>query len=379
MAVINGTRSLAIAIVIDTYDDCKNGAVISTKRFVELLEPKHKVSIISTGEPAPDKILLPAFYPFGVRRIMKRMKTPLAIPSPRILKKSLKEKDIVHIQFPFLLGLRAIRIARKLQIPVVTTFHIQAEHLALNAGIHSDSFIRYCYKFWMKYYFNCSDLVVCPSKFAQKELIAYGLKSPSVIISNGIIPMFRPMVVEKPSEYTNKFIVISVGRFAPEKRQKIIIQAIAGSKHRESIQLILIGEGPEKEKLIESGKILPNPPVLKALSQQELVRYYNFSDIYIHAATIEVECMSVMEAMACALPPIIAVSSKSATQQFALDSRALFPMDNPDELTKQLDYWIEHPIELAIAKQQYCESSHHYRIERSFEKLLECYYKLLER
>ncbi len=377
MAPEPGKKGLSIAMVIDTYDDCKNGAVISTKRFVELLRPNHTVSIITTGNPAPGKILLHKFYPFGVRRIMKKMNTPLAVPSNRVLRRSLRGNDIVHVQFPFFLGLDAVRIARRLKIPVVTTFHIQAEHLALNAGIHSGNFIKYCYKFWMKYYFNRSDLVICPSRFAENELRSYGLKAPSVIISNGIAPIFRQIVVERPPGYNNKFIVISVGRFAPEKRQETIIQAIAGSKYREVIQLILIGEGPDRKKLGESGTSLPNPPLFLALSQEELVRYYNFSDLYIHAATIEVECMSVMEAMACGLPVLIAQSPKSATQQFALDERSLYPMDNVGELTKKLDYWIEHPTELANAKQRYSESSRHYRLESSFEKLLACYHHLV--
>ena len=379
MTTEHETKRLSIAIIIDTYDDSKNGAVISTKRFVDLLQPGHAVSVITTGNPAPGKILLPKFYPIGVKRIMKKMNTPLAVPSPRILHKAIRGKDIVHVQFPFLLGLEAIRIARRLKIPVVTTFHIQAEHLALNAGIHSHSFIKYCYKLWMKYYFNRSDLVVCPSKFAEDELKSYGLKSPSVVISNGIANMFRPFMVERPPEYRNKFIILSVGRFAPEKRQELIIKGIAGSKHSADIQLILAGEGPAIEKLRESGKILPNPPVLLALSQQELVGYYNFSDLYVHAATIEVECMSVMEAMACGLPVLIAQCPKSATQQFALDERSLFAMDNAEDLVKKLDFWIEHPAELAAAKKQYFESSTHYRIKSSFEKLLGCYYDLVKK
>lgn len=308
---------------------------------------------------------------------MKKMNTPLAVPSHRILNRALRGQDIVHVQFPFFLGLKAIRVARRLKIPVVTTFHIQAEHLAMNAGIHSKKFIRYCYKFWMKHYFNKSDLVICPSIFAETELKFYELKAPSTVISNGVIPLFKPAPVKKPLNLSGKFIILSVGRFAPEKHQGKIITAINASAHSENIQLILLGEGPLKERLIETGKILPNPPLLYSLPQDKMAEYYNFSDLYVHPATVEVECMAVLEAMACGLPVLIGRSPKSATSQFALDDRSLFDADDALDLRNKIDYWIEHPKELTSAKEKYSAYSRMFRIEASFEKLVSCYHNLV--
>ncbi|HSN50721.1 MAG TPA: hypothetical protein VLR52_05770, partial [Bacteroidales bacterium] len=84
---------LKTAMVIDTYDDSKNGAVISTKRFVNLLKEHLDVSVITTGDPAPGKILLPQFYPIGFKKVMKRMRTPLAVPAPWILRNAIKNQD----------------------------------------------------------------------------------------------------------------------------------------------------------------------------------------------------------------------------------------------------------------------------------------------
>ncbi len=55
-------------MVIDSYDDSKNGAAISTRRFVELLRKEHEVFIISTGDPAPGKVIMPHFYAPVVRK-----------------------------------------------------------------------------------------------------------------------------------------------------------------------------------------------------------------------------------------------------------------------------------------------------------------------
>ena len=101
-----------------------------------MLRKQHEVFIITTGDPAPGKIILPRFYAPIVRKVMKRMNTPLAIPYNRKLRNAIRGMDIIHIQFPFFLGIRSVRIASKLKVPVISTFHIQAEHLAMNAGIH---------------------------------------------------------------------------------------------------------------------------------------------------------------------------------------------------------------------------------------------------
>jgi len=370
---------MKILMVIDSWDDCKNGASISTHRFADYLRLKHEVTILTTGIVSPGKVLLPRFYPIGVRKIMKKMQTPLALPSRRILRKVMTGMDVVHIQFPFLLGIEAVRMACKLGIPVVSTFHIQAEHLALNAGIHSTVFIRYCYKIWIKTIYDRSGMVICPSRFAEEELKRYGLKAPTRVLSNGILPLFHPEKFSRPESMAGKFIILSVGRLAPEKRHEVIITAIEASKYAGQIQLILLGEGPFRQNLERLSSRLVNPPVFLVLPAEKLVYYYNISDLYIHAATVEVECMAVLEAMACSLPVVIADSGKSATRQFALDEKFLFPSDDSEALSARIDYWIEHPRELRQAGENYLENSGKYRIESSVEKLEEIYTSLMDR
>ena len=369
-------QPLKILMVIDTFENSKNGAVISTQRFTKLLREQHQVTVLTTGTPGPDKVILPEFYPPFFERVMRRMKTPLAVPFGGLLKNAISGKDIVHVQFPFYLGVRAIFYARRAHTPVVSTFHIQAEHLAMNAGIKSKQFIQQTYRYWINYIYNRSDMVICPSKFAQEELKKYGLTAPAMVISNGILPVFRPLPVSNNGSFHDKFVLLSVGRYAPEKGHSLIISAVDKSRYRDKIQLILIGDGPLRERLQIQGNTLPNPPVFLTLDSEDLVEYYNLADLYVHAACVEVECMSVLEAIACGLPPLIADSDKSATRQFALSEQALFECDNCESLIREIEYWIEHPNELKKAKLAYQEESLKYRIEVSLQKLTKVYQEL---
>ncbi len=55
----------------------------------------------------------------------------------------------------------------------------------------------------------------------------------------------------------------------------------------------------------------------------------------------------------------------------------LFNMDDVGDLVKKIDYWIDHPDELAKSETLYYERSFKYRIEQSYEKLLHLYYGLI--
>src|SRR5512140_225728 len=90
-------KQLKIAMVIDSYDEGKNGAAISTRRFVELLRKEHEVFIISTGDPAPGKVVMPRFYAPMWRKVMKQMNVPMAVPSYNKLRNAIGEMDIVHV------------------------------------------------------------------------------------------------------------------------------------------------------------------------------------------------------------------------------------------------------------------------------------------
>ena len=78
------------------------------------------------------------------------------------------------------------------------------------------------------------------------------------------------------------------------------------------------------EKLIETGQKLSNKPIIKFVSEKDLIRYYNLADLYVHPSDVELESMSVLEAIGCGLPVLISDSKSSAAKQFALNEHFIF-------------------------------------------------------
>ena len=371
-------KPLRIAMVIDAWDEANNGAVVSTRRFVQILRERgHTVEILATGVPAPGKVLFKSWVIPTPGNIMEKMRLPFAYPDRRILEPAIRRQDVIHNQFPFWLGIRAIGVARKAGIPVVSTFHVQAEHLLHNVGLRSPTLVDWTYRFFLRSTYDRSDAVLCPSAFAERELKRYGLKRPTAVISNGVPPEYRPLPREECERFEGKFSILSVGRLAKEKRHDLLIEAIRSSRHEKSIQLVILGDGPLKERLVEQGKVLTHAPVFRWLKPHELIRYYGGADLCVHAADVEVECMSVLEAMACGLPCVIADSPLSATPQFALSDEFLFEAGSREELTARIDRWIDDPAGLQKARADYREASQRYRVEASADKLVELYRQVI--
>ena len=163
------------------------------------------------------------------------------------------------------------------------------------------------------------------------------------------------------------FNVLMVGRYAGEKRQDVLIDACAKSRHAGEIQVILAGKGPLEKKYRHLAEKLANPIVMEFYQPERRIEILHMCDLYVHTSDAEIEAMSCMEAFASGLVPVIANSPRSATPQFALDERSLFPAGDSDALAEKIDWWLEHPQERAEMECRYAEHAKQYALERSIE------------
>ena len=93
------------------------------------------------------------------------------------------------------------------------------------------------------------------------------------------------------------------------------------------------------------------------------------SDLYVHAADVEIEAISCMEAFASGLVPIIANSPKSATPQFALDDRSLFRAGDCVDLAHKIEYWLDNPEERRRMEFRYAEHGREYDIDHCVSQI----------
>ena len=152
-------------------------------------------------------------------------------------------------------------------------------------------------------------------------------------------------------------MILTTGRYSREKSQDTLIKALALSKYRDSIQLILGGHGPKEAHYKRLARKLPNPPIFQFYSRTEIIDVLNYADLYVHPAEVELEGISCLEAIACGKLTIVSDSKHAATKSFALDERCVFRTRSAKDLARVIDYWIDHPEQRCEYEKKYRESA----------------------
>ncbi len=370
---------MKIVFVADNVDGEKSGGVVSTRRFIDYFKKTDDLTVVSSGKPEDNKVIFSAFYVPFAKKQMQEMDFLFVWPNKKVLRDTIKNADLVHIQFPFFLGYQALKIAREMNKPVVFGFHVQPENLMWNIGLDYEWLNAFLYRFFIRTFYNKADLVLSPSAFGKRMLEKFALKVPIEIISNGLPEQFKPKQCVKDAEFEDKFVILMVGRLAKEKRHDLVMQAIKQSRFKEKIQLVVTGQGALRAELIDLGNTLPNPAFFEYVSQEKLISLFNIADLFVHASEIELEGMAVLEAIGCGLPALIGDAEHSASAQFALNDDFLFSAGNVESLTTKLDYWIEHETELQAARPAYLKKAQVYAFDASAKKTRSLYKALVEK
>lgn len=366
-------EKLNILLVQDEFFAPNNGYSISTQRFAaELKKLGHSVRVVSNAiHGAPDYPMPPVKLPV-FDELVKRQGMTFARPDEALIREAVAWADVVHLEDSFALSYTAARIAAEMGKPVTGTFHMFPENITSSIHLsHAQLLNRLIYFGFRTATFRfCSD-IHCPSAVIAHELKKNGYTARLHVISNGITPEFCYRREDKPEAFGGKFTVLCIGRYSREKRQDVLIDAMKYTRHPGEIQLIFAGQGPLLEKYRHRARKLDPPAIFKFYGRAELARVIAQCDLYVHTAEVEVEGMSCMEAFASGLTPVISDSKKTATQEFAIDERSLFRANDPRDLAKKIDYWMEHGDELARMGVEYSRRARDYEISRSALRLSE--------
>ena len=368
---------MKILVVIDQFDNGTNGTTMSARRFVENLRLRgHEVRVLCCGEPGPGKFVVPEKNIPVVTYFSRKQGMVYAKPIEPVIREALADVDIVHYYMPFGIEIATDKIAREMGLPRLAAYHVQAENITYFLKLGKCRLAgAILYKAFNRRFFCHFEHIHCPSQFIADELAHYGYKAQFHVISNGIAPDFAP---QEPVPHEG-FNILMTGRYAPEKKQDVLIKAARFSKYKDDIQLFFAGIGPYKEKYEKLGSKLPRPPIFFSYKiPAEILERMAQVDLYVHAANAEIEAIACMEAFAAGLVPVIANSPKSATRYFALDERSLFKPEDPQDLAQKIDWWIEHPEERAEMGKRYAEHAKQYSIESSITKIEAVYNQIIE-
>lgn len=363
---------MIITLIMDQFGNFNNGTTATAMRFAEVLkEHGHTLRIVTCYDYKAENVYkTPAIKVPVFQKLIMSQGMCFAKPDDKVLYEAIKGADVVHLMLPFFVQKRALQIAKELNVPVTTAFHCQPENITYTIHMENWKWLnKKIYRWFNNSFYKNIKHVHCPSNMIKQQLELNGYHNEFHVISNGVSPSFVPKKVERPACYKNKFLIVMVGRYSREKRQDLIVEAITKSKYRDHIQLILCGQGPWKGYLESLSLRLKNPIVFKFCKKDELIETLNYCDLYVHASDAEIEAISCIEAFATGLVPIISNSSISATSQFALEDINKFNKGDSTDLSRKIDYFIEHPAKKVELSKRYVEFSKQYALDGCVKQL----------
>jgi 1,2-diacylglycerol 3-alpha-glucosyltransferase len=226
-----------------------------------------------------------------------------------------RDCDLIHVQTPFVAHYAGLKAARRLDKPVLATYHtLFEEYLFHYAPFLPAEWLKGLARRFSRTQCNDLDAVVVPSTAMRERLTEYGVTVPMHVLPTGI-PLSRFAEGDRarfraqhgiPADQP---VVLFVGRVAHEKNIDFLIAAVAKARRTLPELLFLItGEGPAEKALRRQSDSLGISDHVRFLGyldrQAELPDCYAAADAFVFASRTETQGLVLLEAMAMGLPVV---------------------------------------------------------------------------
>ena len=370
---------MVITFVCDVLGEENNGTTIATMNVAKAMAAKgHEVRFVCCDSYRQGELgyyIVPEmrFGPFN-HYVHSNGVHPASGRDLSSVKEALQGTDVVHFNFCGALSKKVVKLAHEMGIPCTASMHTQAENFTNHVYLDKTRFAnKIMYSFLWNGLFKKVDAIHYPSQFIKDFLEKHEhFSNKAYVISNGIQNAFKRIEIERPKEWEDKIVIAYTARYSREKAHKELVKAMAYSKHKEDLILVLPGAGPDKmNRKIQKWckKWCYNPPVLGFHSREEMVEILNCTDIYCHVGRVDIEPVSALEAISIGVAPVLTDSPVSAVSSFALSEHNLYHHGDSKSLAKAIDYWIEHPEERKKNADSYAGFADQFAFEKSMGKM----------
>lgn len=275
--------------------------------------------------------------------------------------------DIIHVHCGLYGGLVGKAIKEKYNIPYIIT-----EHLSIVMNHKLDSYHK---KILKESYENADALISVGSKL-KESMSVYANKDISVIPNIVNTSIFN--YIEEAKE--KKFKFISISNLKLDKRVNLTIEAFSMEFKGRDVELIIIGDGPEKNNLINLSKSLGVEKQVKfigAVKRENINKYLNKCSAFVLPSSFETFGIAYIEALACGLP-IIATKCGGPEDFFNETMGYIIEVDNLESLRKSMvsimdNYEMFNKAEISkFIKKSFSEEIIVSKINNVYHEVLKC-------
>jgi len=303
---------MRVGFFTDSYKPYTSGVVRSIETVTAQLEAQnHQVFIFAPAYPGFKDDGGQVFRFASIQSPTNR-DFYLALPfsahlAARLRKLSL---DIIHVHSPFLLGGLGARMARRLHLPLVYTFHTLYDRYTHYIPLGQVTAGRATLKFCVSFCNNC-DLVLVPTAAVAAYLKQAGVRTPVECLPTGITPAAgtnRSYLRQRFRIGNNTPVCLFVGRLGKEKNLDFLLRSFTViSASRPDALLVVIGGGPEEENLLKTAHrlgIQERVLFTGLLPHEEVAQCYAGADVFVFPSLTETQGLVIGEAKAAGLPVV---------------------------------------------------------------------------
>jgi 1,2-diacylglycerol 3-alpha-glucosyltransferase len=383
---------MRIGIFTETYTPYISGLVTSVVMLKNALEKQGNEVYIVTANLENFK------YEYDEKeRVLKIPGVPTGIYDSRLtsiypVKAVNKIKswnlDVIHSQTEFAIGTFARLFAKQYNIPLVHTYHTLYEdyvHYITKGYFNRSSkkIVEYLTKFYCET--TATELIVPTNKIYKLFIDKYKFEKNIHIIPTGIEVERFFKENQKESEINDMrrrlnlskkdFVILFVGRLAEEKNVEFLIHSQkALLEKNKNIKLIIVGDGPDKEKYEEYSKELgieKDVIFTGKASWETMPIYYHIADIFATASKTETQGLTIIEAMAANTVPVC--MKDEAFQSMVTDELNGRFFETEEEYQEEILYFYNNRKDLSRYDKQARIQAEHYSSDNYADRVMEVY------
>ena len=177
--------------------------------------------------------------------------------------------------------------------------------------------------------------------------------------------------------------ILTVKRLVPEKRVDLLIKSFHKLlNYDKNLQLLIAGDGPEKDNLInltENLEISKKVLFLGFIRYDKLNSLYNLADVFVLPSEQEGLSLSLLEALSTTIPVISTNIVGNPEVIIHKETGLLFEPGNVDQLVNNLKYVLDNPDEVEVMgnnARKYIISN--YSIHKIMKKLRSYFFQILK-
>ena len=342
---------MKIAMLTNNYKPFLGGVPISAERQAkELVKLGHEVTVFA---PEYDGELPEGedhFDENGIRILRYRTSARCmenGMVYPRLILKEITKVfeeesfDLIHTHHPMFVGMTALYLGRKYQLPVIYTYHTRYEDYLHYIGFLKPEgkgriLKRQLLKLgqnvvvpeFMRWFTNQCDLVLAPTAGMQKRIRENGTRTPMAVFPTGLEETFYQEHPKEAGEIRRKYMggqqnvsgrtdgymFCTAGRLEEEKNPHFLLKGIRKLKEKMDgtfFRVLLIGNGSMTEELKAEAKELgieDEVVFVGKVPNEKLNCYLQACDAFLFTSKSETQGIVLAEAFAAGLP-VVAVEA----------------------------------------------------------------------